>query len=156
MTLFLTLVQGVRKVLKSGLASSNVACKRCGHRFLIYQNLGGLPPSLQLVFKKKINMSSENPPLFSCCPYQFIITYLNHPVHFTCKNISTQSTKLSQTMQCSTFIIWLLNLPKGCGSYQGPYMAWPQRHLNTCKGTFLSEGTDVFVISPNRQTFYFP
>ena len=59
----------------------------------------------------------------SCCLYQ--------SVHFTCKNIATQSTKLSQTMQCSTFIIWLLNLPKGCGSYQGPYMAWPQRHLNS-------------------------
>ena len=24
------------------------------------------------------------------------------------------------------------------------------------KGAFLSEDTDVFVISPNRQTFYFP
>ena len=24
------------------------------------------------------------------------------------------------------------------------------------KGTFLSEDTDVFVISPNRRTFYFP
>ena len=24
------------------------------------------------------------------------------------------------------------------------------------KGTFLSEDTDVFVISPNRQTFHFP
>ena len=23
------------------------------------------------------------------------------------------------------------------------------------KGTFLSEGTDVFIISPNRRTFYF-
>ena len=26
----------------------------------------------------------------------------------------------------------------------------------SCKGTFLSEGTDVFVISPKRLTFYFP
>ena len=25
-----------------------------------------------------------------------------------------------------------------------------------CKGLFLSEGTDVFVITPNRQTFFFP
>ena len=25
-----------------------------------------------------------------------------------------------------------------------------------CKGTFLAEGIDVFVISPNRRTFYFP
>ena len=24
------------------------------------------------------------------------------------------------------------------------------------KGMFLSEGTDVFVITPNRQTFFFP
>ena len=24
------------------------------------------------------------------------------------------------------------------------------------KGTFLSESTDVFVITPNRQTFFFP
>ena len=24
------------------------------------------------------------------------------------------------------------------------------------KGKFLSEGSDVFVISPNRRTFYFP
>ena len=57
---------------------------------------------------------------------------LSIPFHFTCKNVLPQSTKLSQTMQCSTFIIWLLNLPKGCGSYLGPYMAWPQRHLNSC------------------------
>jgi hypothetical protein len=26
----------------------------------------------------------------------------------------------------------------------------------TFKGTFLSESTDVFVITPNRRTFFFP
>ena len=28
--------------------------------------------------------------------------------------------------------------------------------LTTFKGTFLSEDTDAFVISSNRQTFFFP
>ena len=29
-------------------------------------------------------------------------------------------------------------------------------YITVCKGMFLSEGTDAFVITSNRQTFFFP
>jgi hypothetical protein len=31
-----------------------------------------------------------------------------------------------------------------------------RRLVDLCKGTFLSEDADVFVITPNRRTFFFP
>ena len=35
-------------------------------------------------------------------------------------------------------------------------IATEEQKVAKVKGPFLSEGTDVFVISPNRRTFYFP
>jgi len=49
----------------------------------------------------------------------------------------------------------------GQGINVGPRKFDKKNKLNSLnksrnKGTFLSEDTDVFVISPNRQTSYFP
>ena len=36
------------------------------------------------------------------------------------------------------------------------HLFWVQKNSAVYKGTFLSESTDVFVITSNRRTFYFP
>ena len=54
-----------------------------------------------------------------------------------------------------------LQFPKGIMNVELLFQQTPwQRAGMHChasvKGTFLSESTDVFVITPNRRTFFFP
>ena len=51
---------------------------------------------------------------------------------------------------------WKLCKAKTTGLMQCFKYEWTYELFEICKGTFLSEDTDVFVIISNRRTFFFP
>ena len=53
---------------------------------------------------------------------------------------------------------WPKTMRHFCLRNQQIYILQIHRTFNQIqvKGTFLSESTDVFIITPNRQTFFFP